>query len=451
MTIHEAAAAMRAGRLTPAELLDQCLERVDRYEPHVRAWVVLDRDGAREQAGRLTDELKRGQDRGPLHGIPVGVKDIIDVFDLPTGCGSKLWANSIARQDAPVVKRLRQAGAVILGKTVTTAYAFLDPPVTRNPWDLGRTPGGSSSGSAAAVACGMCLGALGSQTVGSVTRPASYCGVCSIKPSHGFIPLRGILPLAPTLDHVGAMARCVRDLAYLTDVLVGTDPDDAETDQSPLLECVATMDRPRQTAILEPDHFTVCGGLFTERAEPVMSEAIQRTLNVLAPGASYSRTGLPAAFAELLQRLRTILAVEAAVYHGPRLHRHPDDYPPKIRSLVEEGLAVPAVDYRASRVHRDETEAAVNGMIGNVILLTPATTGPAPDCSTTGEGVFNAPWSYTGHPTVSLPIGRTDEGLPLAVQLVGRRYEEPRLLIAAAWLEKRLQTASRLPTLPQGV
>src|SRR5262245_22265620 len=150
LTIHEAAAAIRAGSLTPVELLDQCLARVERYESLVRAWALLDRDGAREQAERLTAELKRGQDRGPLHGIPIGVKDIIDVFDLPTGCGSALWANSVARQDATVVKWLRQAGAVILGKTVTTAYAFLDPPVTRNPWDPSRTPGGSSSGSAVA-------------------------------------------------------------------------------------------------------------------------------------------------------------------------------------------------------------------------------------------------------------------------------------------------------------
>src|SRR3954454_23711243 len=156
-TIHEAAAAIRAGALSPVELLEQCLERVDRYEPHVRGWVVIDRAGACEQAERLTAELRRGHDRGPLHGIPVGIKDIIDVFDLPTGCGSKLWANSYARQDATCVERLRQAGTITLAKTLTTAYASLAPPVTRNPWNLDRTPGGSSSGSAAAVACGMCL------------------------------------------------------------------------------------------------------------------------------------------------------------------------------------------------------------------------------------------------------------------------------------------------------
>src|SRR5436190_1218772 len=184
-TITEAAGFIRTGELTPHDLLDQCLSRIDRYESKVRAWVVIDRDGAREQAERLTAELKRGHNRGPLHGIPIGVKDIIDVFDLPTGCGSKLWANSIARRDAKCVKRLRQAGAIILGKTATTPFAFLDPPITRNPWNLERTPGGSSSGSAAAVACGMCLGALGSQTGGSITRPAGFCGVCGPKPPAG--------------------------------------------------------------------------------------------------------------------------------------------------------------------------------------------------------------------------------------------------------------------------
>jgi Asp-tRNA(Asn)/Glu-tRNA(Gln) amidotransferase A subunit family amidase len=182
-TITEAAPLIRRGDITPTDLLDQCLARIDQYEAKVRAWVHIDREGAFEQADRLTAELKAGQNRGPLHGIPVGVKDIIDVFDMPTGCGSKLWANSYARRDATCVARLRQAGAIILGKTVTTAYASFDPPITRNPWNLECTPGGSSSGSAAAVACGMCFGALATQTGGSITRPASYCGVYSLKPT----------------------------------------------------------------------------------------------------------------------------------------------------------------------------------------------------------------------------------------------------------------------------
>jgi aspartyl-tRNA(Asn)/glutamyl-tRNA(Gln) amidotransferase subunit A len=232
LTITAAAPLLRTGELTPSELLEQCLRRIDIYEPAVKAWAYLDRDRARQDAAKATDEIKAGHYRGPLHGIPVGIKDIIDVFDMPTGCGSKLWANSYARQDATCVERLRQAGAIILGKTVTTAYAYLDPPVTRNPWNLDRTPGGSSSGSAAAVACGMCLASLGTQTGGSTIRPASYCGVCALKPTHGRISVNGVLPLAPSLDHIGVMANCVRDLAVVFEVIAGNDADEYHGDIS---------------------------------------------------------------------------------------------------------------------------------------------------------------------------------------------------------------------------
>src|SRR5437762_8023655 len=214
-TLHAAAEDIRVGRRSPVEVLEACLERLDRYEPHVRAWVLVDRDGARAEAGRLTRELRRGHHRGPLHGIPVGVKDIFDVFDWPTAAGSRLWRQSVARHDATAVRRLRQAGAVLLGKTVTTQYASFDPPPTRNPWQRERTPGGSSSGSAAAMACGMCLGALGSQTGGSITRPASYCGVLGCKPTFGRVSTDGVVPLAASMDHVGPIAGCVRDLAIL--------------------------------------------------------------------------------------------------------------------------------------------------------------------------------------------------------------------------------------------
>src|SRR5438132_8632276 len=174
-----------------------------------------------DEAKRLTDELAKGRYRGPLHGIPIGVKDIYDVFDWPTACGSKLWANSIARQDAAVIASLREAGAIFLGKTVTTQYASFDPPVTKNPWNLAHTSGGSSSGSAAAVATGMCLGALGSQTGGSITRPASYCGIAGCKPTYGLLPLEGIMPLAHSMDHPGPMANSTNDLALMLRAMVG--------------------------------------------------------------------------------------------------------------------------------------------------------------------------------------------------------------------------------------
>jgi aspartyl-tRNA(Asn)/glutamyl-tRNA(Gln) amidotransferase subunit A len=181
-TIQAASEAIRSGQARPIDVLNQCLQRTDIYEEKIKAWVYLDREGAFEQAEKLTAELKAGQNRGPLHGIPIGIKDVIDVFDMPTAAGSKLWANSIAREDADLVKKLRQAGAIIMGKLSTTQYASFDPSPTRNPWNLERTPGGSSSGPAAAVACGMCLGAIGTQTGGSITRPAAYCGIASCKP-----------------------------------------------------------------------------------------------------------------------------------------------------------------------------------------------------------------------------------------------------------------------------
>ncbi len=220
-TIDDAANAIRTGTLSPVELVLRCLDAVDRYEPRVRAWVLIDRAGARAEAERLEKAAHRGEWRGPLHGIPLGIKDIIDVAGWPTAAGSRLWANNMAFRDAEVVTRLRQAGAILLGKTVTTPYASFDPPPTRNPWNLERTPGGSSSGSAATVACGMCLGALGSQTGGSLTRPASYCGVATCKPSFGAVSVDGVLPLAPSMDHVGPIARCVHDLAILLKVIAG--------------------------------------------------------------------------------------------------------------------------------------------------------------------------------------------------------------------------------------
>src|SRR6516162_5434325 len=222
-TIHEAAAAIRERSLSAVDLLETCLQRIEQTEPRLRAWVLVDRERARGEAEARDREARRGEWRGPLHGIPLGIKDIIDVFDWPTAAGSRLWAGSVARQDATVVRRLRAAGAVLVGKTVTTQYASFDPPPTRNPWNFSRTPGGSSSGSAAAVATGMCLGALGSQTGGSITRPASYCGVAGCKPTFGRISCNGVVPLAPSMDHPGPIAPCVEDLAIMLRAMLDYD------------------------------------------------------------------------------------------------------------------------------------------------------------------------------------------------------------------------------------
>jgi aspartyl-tRNA(Asn)/glutamyl-tRNA(Gln) amidotransferase subunit A len=429
-TITAAADLIRTGALTPSELLEQCLSRIDRYEPRVRAWAVVDREGAREQAARLTDERKRGQNRGPLHGIPVGVKDIIDVFDLPTGCGSQRWANSYARRDANCVARLRHAGAVIVGKTVTTAYASFDPPVTRNPWNLDRTPGGSSSGSAAAVACGMCLGALATQTGGSITRPASFCGVYSLKPSHGRVSVDGVLPLAPSLDHVGLMANGVRDLALLLQPLAGHDHKSAP--------------RPyHYPSAMEWDarhrykHLSTLPG-FPATPGPEMAAAFAALRRPTEEaGWVWNDLPLPPSLADAPRFQHTMMAVEAAAYHEARMRRHPDDYPPNVRALIEHGLGTTAPDFANIKAHyealRDEMDYAFVDSWRT--FITPATLGAAPTAETTGNPAMNSPWSYVGLPTVSLPFAWTPDGLPLAVQLVGERWCEDDLFAVAAALE----------------
>jgi aspartyl-tRNA(Asn)/glutamyl-tRNA(Gln) amidotransferase subunit A len=459
-TIHYAAEEIRQGRLAPLDLVDACLERIEHYESRVHAWVLIDREGARREAERLTEELRRGRWRGPLHGIPLGIKDIFDVFDWPTAAGSKQWSHSIARSDATVVQRLRDAGAVFLGKTVTTQYASFDPPVTRNPWNSQRTPGGSSSGSAAALACGMCLGALGSQTGGSITRPAAYCGVTGCKPTFGRVSAAGVVPLAASMDHPGPMARCVRDLAILLQVIAGADPRDSSCSLQPVPDyealltpfdkLLAQVARPLESPLSRLWPAPRVGrihGLFDAYAEPATLAMMDAVLDVLRQdGAQVVDVVLPASFARVTASHRTLMAVEAAAFHQTRLELHPEDYEPKIRGLLEEGLATPAPAYARCKDHQKQlTREMLTCFKSASVLLTPATPGPAPDAATTGDPVFNSPWSFTGFPTVCLPSGRFAEGLPLAIQLVGPPWREAELLAAAAWCEEALGVEKREP------
>ena len=442
-TLHAAADDLRAGRATPLDLLDACLDRIDRLEERIRAWVFVDRDGARQEAERRMEEIRTGGWRGPLHGVPIGIKDIFDVFDWPTAAGSRLWKNSVARKDATAVRKLRQAGAVFVGKTVTTQYASFDPPPTRNPWGADRTPGGSSSGSAAALACGMCLGAVGSQTGGSITRPAAYCGVAGLKPTYGRVGLAGVVPLAASMDHPGPMARCVRDLAILLQVIAGPDPLDPSAADAPVPDYTERI----KQGCKQP-RLGRLRGLFESRAEAVTREAMDRACDQLrAAGAVVSDVGLPAAFTDVLARHRIVMAVESAKFHEARLRRHPEDYDPNIRSLVEEGLVCPATEYARTKEHQRRLKKEMEACFAGVdVLLTPAAPGPAPDAATTGDPAFNSPWSYTGLPTVCFPCARSPEGLPLGLQLVGRPWGEADLLAVAAWCEDTLGFRMGEPT-----
>ena len=434
-TIEGVGRALRAGRTTCAAVLEHCFRQIDLWDDRVHAWVFVDRAGAMQQARERDAELKAGRDRGPLHGIPIGIKDIIDVAGLPTAAGFRPWRDQVAVADAPLVGALREAGAVIMGKTVTTQFAWIDPPATRNPWNTERTPGGSSSGSAAAVATGMCLAAIGTQTGGSIIRPAAFCGVCGYKLEWLSVQTEGVIPFAPSLDHIGLLARSVGDLVLVARV-IGDRPrgDDGQCDG----------EETRAPTLYR------LGGLYHDRCEPAMASAYTGAMQRLADaGARVVEGSLP--LDEVHWSHRVIMASEAAAGHERRLTEHRADYRPRIRELVEEGLKIRAVDYTRAQDHRIEFSIDVTdtfaypetGTEAQAIAL-PAAPGPAPGPETTGDALFNSPWSFSGHPVVCLPIGLSPDGLPLSLQLVGPELNRQGDLYAAArWCERVLKSAAR--------
>lgn len=420
-TLLGAVADLAEGKRSAVDLVDGCLRKIDEWEDAVHAWVLIDREGALETAEAIDTGRKAGKPTGVLEGIPLGIKDIVDVGGWPTAAGSKLRADEIAESDAPIVRRLRNAGAVILGKTVTTQFASFDPPVTRNPWNLERTPGGSSSGSAAAVAAGMCLGAVGSQTGGSIARPAAFCGIAGMKPTYGRLPLDGILPLSTPMDHPGPLARTVRDTAILYAVMAGI------ADWASLFEA-AEFPAPQLGTL---------GGFFQERADAEMLACVLHAMEQwINAGAFMESIPLPDEFDEVLPAHRLVMAKGAANFHGERFQDHPEDYQPAIRGLIEEGIKVSDADWQSAlELQRGSREWMLTMFEEVDVLVTPASVGPAPEASTTGDPVMNSPWSFCGFPTITFPMGLSEIGLPLGVQLVGKPNRERELYEAAIWCE----------------
>ena len=431
LSASEAARRIRAGSLSPSNLVAACLKRVDATEPAVGAWVRLDRDAAARVAVQRDIEAREGRFMGPLHGVPIALKDVFDAAGVPTTSGAPAWAARIATADATVLTRLRGAGAVPMGKLVTTPFAFLDPSTTRNPWNPEHTPGGSSSGPAAAVAARMVPLALGSQTVGSVLRPAAYCGVIGFKPTHRRISTAGVLALAESLDHVGIFARSVEDCALALSLLAGPDPADPHASAAPPGPYLAALAAPA------PPRIGVLGGLIAQ-ATPEMAKHLDAILRDLeGAGARLVDVDLPDSFATLRAAGETVLAVEAAHAHAPLYAAHAADYPPRIKELIERGHAVTAPEYLAAQSARrragDELDTVASR---HDVVLAPTIGAPAPrGLGSTGDPGFCAPFTFAGLPAISLPTGLDSSGLPLALQLVGAAWGEARLLAAAAWCE----------------
>ena len=435
LTAAEAAKQIREGKLSSEELVQACLECSRELESRVQAWTFLDEEHALAQA-RAADELRRsGQPVGALCGLPVGVKDIIDTSDMPTENGTILHAGRAPRVDAAVVARLRAAGAVIMGKTVTTECAYFHPGKTRNPQNPDHTPGGSSSGSAAAVTAGMVPLALGSQTNGSVIRPASFCGAYGFKPSHGLIPRTGILKLSRTLDHVGVFARSLEDIALLTEELAGWDEGDPDTRPRARISLAAV-------AAEEPPIPPLIAFMKTpvwERAEPETHEAFAELADAL--GERVEEVELFPSAAEAWDWHKTIMDAEMAANLEREWQQGRDRLSDKLRSLIERGREIRAVDYqRALACIAPIQESFEDLFTGRYdAILTPAAPGTAPKgLDSTGDPSFCTLWTLTGLPALSLPLMKGSNGLPLGVQLVGRRNFDARLLRTARWLVAKL-------------
>jgi len=427
-------AALEEGRITVRELVETCLARIEADEPRIRAWAHLDRDYALAQAEALDEARRRGRPLGPLFGLPVGVKDIVDTADLPTEHGSPIFVGRRPTADAWLVGRLKAAGAVILGKTVTTEFAAFTPGPTRNPHDPERTPGGSSSGSAAAVAAGMVPLAIGSQTNGSVIRPAAFCGVVGFKPTHGLVPRTGMLEQSPTLDHVGVFARDLGDAALLAETLAGFDPEDPATRPQAAPRLVRAVEeglpvRPRLAIVRGPSW---------DRAEPAMREAMAELADAL--GEAAVPLELPEAFAEAIQVHRTIWTAELAFRFGRLVAERGALVSERFRELVGEGERVDAVAYQRALAHRALLQRELGALFHEIdAFVTPAAPGEAPKgLDSTGDPAFCTLWTLCGTPALTLPLLTGPSGLPMGLQLVADLADDERLFRVAAWLRTTL-------------
>jgi len=438
LTATEAAAAIREKRCSPLELVEALLARIDATDARVKAWVLVDRDGARAEARRAADEAARGLFRGPLHGVPFGAKDIFYSAGLPTEAGSEILKGFVPTYDATSVARLKAAGAILLGKLHTTEFATFDPAPTRNPWNLEHTPGGSSSGSAAAVAARMVSISLGTQTVGSVIRPPSYCGLAGIKPTFGRVSVRGVVPLTWTQDHVGFMARSVEDLALVLHVIAGHDPADASTTADPVADYRAALGGVRAPRIGLLREF------FLEQCDAEVARVTRDALGRLTgAGAAVEEVKLPPSFAIAHAAAWTIARTETAACHAELYPGNAERYRPGIRAIIESGTLIPGDLYLKALRLRRRFRLDMARLLERVdVLLTPTTPTPAPAGMPTGDPLFQVPWSVSGLPTVTVPCGLAASGLPLGLQLIAAPFAEAPLLAAAAWCEAVL---GRLP------
>lgn len=417
LTATQAAAAIESGALTCEALVRACLERIGEREPVVHAFVALDAERTIAHA-RMLDRTPR---RGLLHGLPIAVKDIIDTCDLPTAYGSRVYAGNVPRADASCVAVLRDAGAIVAGKTVTTEFAYFTPGTTANPADPAHTPGGSSSGSAAAVADCMVPLALGTQTAGSVTRPASYCGVFGFKPTYGRMNLTGIKPFSPSLDTLGFFSRSIDDVELLRCALAG--------------DAYRPLEGPTK-----PPRIGLWRSAQWSSANAASQRALIDAAQALARDAQLADLGERDVAPGLIEAQKTVMAFEASrsLAHEYRAHR--DALSPQLRELIATGLAIAYADYVAAHRCANAARDALEPLLAQYdALITASAPGEAPrGLAATGDPLFSRAWTLVGVPTISIPAYTGDSGLPVGVQVIGGWDDERTLLAIAKWIATRL-------------
>ncbi len=441
LTIKDASSLLRDMTISPVELVDSILDRIHHIENEVKAFVTVMGKEAKLSAQQAEREIRGGSHRGPLHGIPIAIKDLIDTAGTRTTSGSKVRANYIPTTDAAVVERLKSAGAVIIGKTVTYEFAYVSVKApTRNPWNLNYQPGGSSAGSGAAVAADMCLGAIGTDTGGSIRAPSCFNGIAGLKPTYGLVSKRGVASLAWTLDHIGPMAKTVDDTAIMLNAIAGFDPSDPASAESP---------HPDYTSSVENDlrglQLGVPKNYFFENMDPEVEGAVRTAIRELEKlGARILEIEIP--FVEHTMATEfAIIAGEATAYHEKSLRRNASRYNPNVRTYLELGELLPTRYYLKAQRVRGLIKTALETALNRVDLIVTPTAPVPPARLRQREFSFdgrkeNVLYSYVRYccpfnlacmPAISIPCGFTRNQLPIGLQIAGKAFDEETVLRAA--------------------
>ena len=415
-----------------AERMQTLLEAIRSTDGEIEAWVEIDDDSALAQAQLVDGRLAAGEDL-PLAGVTVGVKDIIDVEGFATVAGFAPFSGRVAERDAPVISALRRAGAIIVGKTVTTQFASSDPSKTKNPWNLERTPGGSSAGSAAAVSAWHVDVALGTQTGGSVLRPSAYCGIVGYKPSFGWTSTSGVVPFAVSLDTIGIHARSVADAARVYDAAARPE-----------------MSRAGKCDPVGPPRLAVWSDALVHTGDGMRAGVIDAIEALADEGAVIQHAIAPLSFDNFIAIHTITSRSEAGAAHSELIFAHPEEYLPKVRAMVETGLALPADIYVwAQRLREQVRRETIDLWSSYDAVAIPTSESVAPDLSTTGNHSLQAVATLLGFPSITMPIGFNPDYLPLGIQLIGTRPgDDVGLLRTARWVE---QYMPRLPRPPHGI